>query len=316
MSTGKTFQLHHFDTLSGNLSLKSLEESDSVGRELADTLRQLVGGHLVLVKVETEGGLVVKVGGLGNVESLGSGSIQLLGDGLGGRVQLLQETGRNGQKVDTSKLLDLARVSERGAHDNCLVSVLLVVVENALDRVHTRVLSGSVGLASGSLVPVQNAADKGRNQSGLGLGSSNGLNEREEQGKVDVNAVLSFELAGGLDTLVSGGNLDEDTVLADSLLLVELDNLESLSNGALLVKGESGIDLGRDTSGDNLENLGAKLDKQKVEGLLSLLGSSARGLGGGGHGAVNESSVLGLFRSGENQRRVGGGVLGLVLGNG
>jgi hypothetical protein len=35
--------------------------------------------------------------------------------------------------------------------------------------------------------------------------------------------VLGLQDVGGLDTLVGGGNLDQDTVLGDTVLLVELE---------------------------------------------------------------------------------------------
>lgn len=52
-----------------------------------------------------------------------------------------------------------SRVTERGAHHNGLVSVLLVVVVNLLHRLDTRVLLCRVVLASLGLVEVKNAAD-------------------------------------------------------------------------------------------------------------------------------------------------------------
>jgi len=37
--------------------------------------------------------------------------------------------------------------------------------------------------------------------------------------------VVALKDLGGLDALPRGGNLDEDAVLGDALLLVEVDNL-------------------------------------------------------------------------------------------
>lgn len=144
--------------------------------------------------------------------------------------------------------------------------------------------------------------------------------------------MVALENLGGLDTLPGGGNLDQDAVLGDALLLVELgrvselssretedayiDDLEGLVDGSLGVKGELGVNLGGDTAGNDLENLLAKLDEEAVEGVVNLsVDVTALGLGVG-DGIVNQLGVLGLLGSGEDERRVGGGILGLVLVDG
>lgn len=77
----------------GKLALEGSLEGVGVGGELADTLAQLLDGHLVLVEVEAEGGLVVDVGLLLDVEGGGGGSVELLGDGLGGVEEILEKGG-------------------------------------------------------------------------------------------------------------------------------------------------------------------------------------------------------------------------------
>lgn len=71
-------------------------------------------------------------------------------------------TNGNGEVVAASKLSDLADAPERGTHDNGLVAVLLVVVENSLHALDTWVLLLLVLLLSRGLVPVKNTANKGR----------------------------------------------------------------------------------------------------------------------------------------------------------
>ena len=140
--------------------------------------------------------------------------------------------------------------------------MLLVVVEDLADRLNTRVvfiLVGRSGLVL--LVPIQNTADEGRDQSDTSLCASNGLAEAEEEGQVAMNAVIALQLAGGLDTLPGGGDLDEDTVLLDTDGLVESNELLGLRLGRLLVEGQTGVDLCRDTTWDDLENLLAELDE-------------------------------------------------------
>ena len=91
-----------------------------------------------------------------------------------------------------------------------------------LDGLDTGVLLGGVVALVGGLVPVEDTANEGRDEEGTGLSGSNGLDQREHEGQVAVDAVLELQDVGGLDTLVGGGNLDQDAVLGDTLLLVEL----------------------------------------------------------------------------------------------
>ena len=82
-----------------------------------------------------------------------------------------------------------------------------------------------------------------------------------------MNAVIALQLAGGLDTLPGGGDLDEDTVLLDTDGLVESNELLGLRLGRLLVEGQLGVDLGGDTTGDDREDLLAELDKLSDEAI-------------------------------------------------
>lgn len=75
------------------LLLENVLEGDGIGCKLADTLAQLLDGHLVLVEVESEEGLVVDVRLLLEVEGRGAGRVQLLGDGLVGVEELLEQVG-------------------------------------------------------------------------------------------------------------------------------------------------------------------------------------------------------------------------------
>lgn len=77
------------------LLLEDVLEGDGIGGKLADTLAQLLDGHLVLVEVESEEGLVVDVGLLLEIQRRGAGRVQLLGDGLVGVEELLEQVGLN-----------------------------------------------------------------------------------------------------------------------------------------------------------------------------------------------------------------------------
>ena len=97
---------------------------------------------------------------------------------------------------------------------------------------------------------------------------------------------------------------------------IYLDDLKGLLDGTLGVERQLGVDLGGDLAGDDVEDLLSELDEKTVEGGLNLLVEGLAILLTVGNGSVDESSVLGLLGSGENQGGVGGGILGLVLANG
>lgn len=92
--------------------------------------------------------------------------------------------------------------------------------------------------------------------------------------------------------------------------------MQGLVDGGLGVKGQAGVNLGGDAAGDDLQDLAAKLDQDGVEGGIDLLVEGAALLLADGNSLVNQLGVLGLLGRGQNQRGVGGGILGLVLGNG
>jgi len=55
------------------------------------------------------------------------------------------------------------------------------------------------------------------------------LSEAKEEGEIAVDTVVAFKLAGSLDTLPCGCDLDEDTVLLDANRLVKSNELLGLT---------------------------------------------------------------------------------------
>lgn len=149
----------------------------------------------------------------------------------------------------------------------------------------------------------KDTADEGRDEGDTSLSAGNGLGEAEEEGEVAVDALL-LESAGSLDTLVGGGNLDEDALLVNAELLVLGNEGVSLGLGGLGVEGEAGVDLGGDTAGDDLEDLTAEEDEELVAGDVELLVLVATLLLGVGNGLVDEDGVVGVLDSGQDQRGV------------
>ena len=208
--------------LSLDLLLELVLERHGIGRELGDTLAQLLRGHGVIVELEAEERLVVEVRLLGDVQLGGVLAGELLGHGRGRVVQVFQQVGRDGQVVAASQLGDFTHVPERCPHDDGLVAVLLVVVEDVLHRLDTGVFLRGVLLLVRRLEPVEDPANEGRDQVRAGLSTRDGLHGREHQGQVAVHLVLVLQDVGRLDPLPGGGNLDQDTVPGDTLALVEL----------------------------------------------------------------------------------------------
>ena len=131
-----------------------------------------------------------------------------------------------------------------------------------------------------------------------------------------MNVVIPLQLSSGLDSLPSGSDLDQDTVPVDSLGLVQGDDLLGLGDGSLLVVRQSGVDLGRNSTRNDLEDLLAEFDEQSVHGVGDLVIDGTSLLLGPFDGRVDELGVGGLVDGGEDQRGVGGSVLGLVDGDG
>ena len=243
-------------------------------------------------------------------------------------------TYRNGQIVTASQLGDLARVTERGTHDDGVVAVLLVVVVDALHGLDTGVLLRGVVPLVGGLVPIEDTADEGRDEVGAGLGTGDGLDEGEHEGQVAVDAVLGLQDVGSLDALPGGGDLDEDALLGDADLLVEFDDVQGLVDRGLGVEGEAGVDLGGDLAGDDLQDLLAELDEKVIQGGVDLFVEGfaldfVSMMGNDGalkietylllallDGGVDQAGIFGLLGRGQDEGGVGGGILGLVLADG
>ena len=134
-----------------------------------------------------------------------------------GRFELAQQLRRDGEQVAAGELGDFADVAEAGAHDDGLVAEFLEVVVDARDRLHAGIVGALEILAGVLLVPVEDAADEGRDERDAGVGGGDGLMEAEEQRQVAVDAFLLQDL-GGADAFPRGGDLDEDAVAADAFL--------------------------------------------------------------------------------------------------
>lgn len=92
--------------------------------------------------------------------------------------------------------------------------------------------------------------------------------------------------------------------------------MQSLVHGGLGVEGEPSVNLGGNLAWDDVEDLLAELDEQVVEGGIDLLVEVLAVVLAVGDRGVDELGVLRLLGGSEDQRWVGGGILGLVLVDG
>ena len=110
-------------------------------------------------------------------------------------------TNRDSQVIATSQLCDLSHAPEASAHDNGLVVILLVIVEDLLHALDAGVLLCGVFLLVRRLVPIQNTPDEGLDEVLAGIGIRNNLWQGDHEGQIAVDAMLGLEDVGGLDTL-------------------------------------------------------------------------------------------------------------------
>jgi len=86
-----------------------------------------------------------------------------------------------------------------------------------------------------------------------------------------MNPMLRFEFLGSLNPLPGTRNLNQDPILADAQFLVEVNNVLSLGNGGLGVKGEAGVDFSGDAAGYDLQNFLPEFDEETVQGGIDLV---------------------------------------------
>ena len=99
-------------------------------------------------------------------------------------------------------------------------------------------------------------------------------------------------------------------------LLVQRDQLAGLGDGAFGIEAQTGIDLRRDPAGNDLQNLAAERDEQLVHERLGASCARRPARPGQVPAPRRPGAVSGFWAACKQQRRVGGGVLRLVPGDG
>ena len=89
--------------------------------------------------------------------------------------------------------------------------------------------------------------------------------------------------------------------------------MQSFVNRSLDIEGESGINLGGDFSWNDLQDLTSELNQETVECGINLCIQLPTVLLAICNSVINELGIFGFLGSGEDEGRIGGSVLGLVL---
>jgi hypothetical protein len=133
-----------------------------------------------------------------------------------------RSTNRNSQIITPRQLGNLPNIPKARTHDNSLIAILLIIIKDSLHTCNTRIVLRAVRLARAGLVPIQDAADEGRDQEGAGLGGRDSLYFAEHQCQIAVYAVIALQDACGLDSFPGRGDLDQDAGFVDADVFVEL----------------------------------------------------------------------------------------------
>jgi hypothetical protein len=230
-----------------NLLPQDILQRHRISRKLTNPLPQLLHRHSILIEVEPEVTLIIDIRLLLDVKIVRIFRAQLLlhffigveeffeevglwvrrsvrgfpctqlGRGKGGR----RITYSDSQVITSRQFCDLPLIPKTRTHNNSLISKLLVVIENRLNALDTRIFMRLERILLHSyLVPIHYPSDEGGNEIGTGFCSSDGLYEGEHQGKVAVYAVFGLEDLGGFDAFPCRGDLDEHALFADADLFV------------------------------------------------------------------------------------------------
>src|SRR5690606_38239106 len=137
-------------------------------------------------------------------------------DGTFAFSQLFQQRWCDGQAVTASQFDDFADVTEAGAHNNGLITVLIVVFVDFSHGNRAWVFRRGVLFFVGiGFVPVQNTTHNRRYQVYARFRACARLREGEQQRQVTVDTVF-FQLFSSADTLPGRCQFDQDTVIADT----------------------------------------------------------------------------------------------------
>ena len=190
--------------------------------------------------------------------------------------------------------------------------MLLVVFVDFADGNHARIFCRRVLFLVGvSFVPVEDTANKRRNQEDARFGASASLSEGEQQRQVTVDAFF-FQLFSGANALPGGSQLDKNTIVADARVVIQLDDALGFRDRRFSIIGEACIHFSGNTARDQFQDFETDVHRQLVGSIEDLLRAIAALATCPGHSVINQLTVLRDLSRAENQGRVGGGILRLI----
>ena len=160
-------------------------------------------------------------------------------------------------------------VPEARAHHFGLVTELLVVSVNLLDRLHAGIFRAGVIAFVSRFIPIVNAAHERRDQLNFRLRTTHRLRERKEQRQIAFDSFL-LQLLRRSDPFPGRGDFDQHALRFDPPLFVKLDQLARLRHRPFRVERITRIGFGRDAARNDLQNLAPKLDQQMLDDVFDL----------------------------------------------
>ena len=197
-----------------------------VGGEFADAFGEFFDGHRVAVVLPVKFGFGERRGFFG-CTAFGFEFARQRGVA---RLQFGEKRRGDGEAVAAGQFGDFADVAEARAHDDGRVAVFFVVAVDGGYGFDAGVFGRGVVCVAVRFVPVEDAADKGRDEVHARFCTGARLGLREEQGEVAVDAFF-FEGFGGADALPGGRDFDEDAFAAHACRLVEGDDFARFGDG-------------------------------------------------------------------------------------
>ncbi len=153
--------------------------------------------------------------------------------------------------------------------------MLFVILVNRFDRLHARVIFGGIRLTGFGFVPVEDAADKRRNQIGTRFRTGTGLRKRKQQRQVAVNAFF-LQLFRRTNAFPGGGNLDQHAGAGNTLILIQANQLAGFLNRSLSIKRQTRIHFSGNTARHVFQHFTANRHNQTVGSFFDLHGGIRR----------------------------------------
>src|SRR5471030_1901120 len=226
--------------------------------------------------------------------------------------QLFEQCRRDGQTVTTGQFDDFTDVTEACAHHYSFIAMLLVVFVNFSHGYNAWIFMWcELFFVAIGFVPVENTANEGRDQVCTGFGTSTCLREGEQQRQVTVDAGF-FQFLRSADTLPGRGQFNQDTVVADTCIIVEFDQALRFRDAGFGVIGQTRVNFGRNTARDQLEDFKTNVNRQFVCSINDLLITIVALVFCPGNSFVDQFTVFRNLCCVKNQRRVSRGILRLI----